>query len=227
MRSDTFRIGLGGGGVEGGDDDDIVTQTPNNISRRTVLLGIYNTFVLSDHLIHIVTKLTSGLCELDLGIAESFLRKLELGRGDACFGDDDDIVLRTPRTICAHTPHTTSNVKSTPSYAEVWALGVWASPFHVQLALFLMFIRCCASGFRSVKNLLGSTCVLHGIHSVFVLSGHLWFSSFFPVEFEVNVRSLRAPKQQFKPQQHSFSTFPHFASNEEKMRSRRDPKRQF
>ena len=108
MRSDTFRIGLGGGGVEGGDDDDIVTQTPNNISRRTVLLGIYNTFVLSDHLIHIVTKLTSGLCELDLGIAESFLRKLELGRGDACFGDDDNIVLRTPRTICAHTPHTTS-----------------------------------------------------------------------------------------------------------------------
>ena len=54
------------------------------------------------HLIHIVTKLTSGVCELDLGISESFLRKLELGRGDACFADDDDIVLRTPRTICAH-----------------------------------------------------------------------------------------------------------------------------
>ena len=61
---------------------------------------------MSDHLIHIVTKLTSGVCELDLGISESKLRKLELGRGDACFGDDDNIVLRTPRTICAHAPHT-------------------------------------------------------------------------------------------------------------------------
>ena len=97
MRSDTFRIGLGGcggvegvgggggGGAAGGDDDDIVTQTPNNISRRTVLLGIYNTFVLSDHLIHIVTQLASGLCELDLGISESFLRKLELGLGGRLF----------------------------------------------------------------------------------------------------------------------------------------------
>ena len=88
--------------------------------------------MVSDHLIHIVTKLTSGVCELDLGISESKLRKLELGRGDACFGDDDDIVLRTPRTTCAHTPY----FKSTPSYAEVWALGVLAIPFHVQLALF-------------------------------------------------------------------------------------------
>ena len=26
-------------------------DTPNNISRRAVLLGIYNTFVMSDHLI--------------------------------------------------------------------------------------------------------------------------------------------------------------------------------
>ena len=62
--------------------------------------------MLSDHVIHIVPQLTSGLGELDLGISESFLRKFELGRGDACFGDDDNIVLRTPRTICAHAPHT-------------------------------------------------------------------------------------------------------------------------
>ena len=37
------------------------------------------------------------------------------------------------------------------------------------------------------KNLLGSTCVFHGTYSVFVLSDHLWFSSFFPVEFATPV----------------------------------------
>ena len=36
----------------GGDDDDIGTRdTPNNISTRAVLLGIYSTFVMADHLI--------------------------------------------------------------------------------------------------------------------------------------------------------------------------------
>ena len=51
---------------------------------------------------------------------------------------------------------TTHYFKSTPSYAEVWALGVLASPFHVQLAVFLMFIGCCASGARSVKTFLAA-----------------------------------------------------------------------
>ena len=126
------------------------------LQKNRFYFGIYSTFVLSDHLIHIVTKLTPGLCELDLGISESFLRKLELGRGDACFGDDDDdIVSRTPPNNYARA-HTTHYFKSTPSYAEVRALGVLASPFHVQLALFLMFIRCCASGFRSVKTFLAA-----------------------------------------------------------------------
>ena len=36
-------------------------------------------------------------------------------------------------------------------------------------------------------KLLGSTYVLHGIYSVFVLSDHLWCSSFFPVEFATPV----------------------------------------
>ena len=106
MRSDTFRIGLGGwgvGGVGGAMMTTLLRKHPEQyLQKNRFLLGIYSTFVLSDHLIHIVTKLTFGLCELDLGISESFLRRLELGRGDACFGDDDDIVLRTPRTICAH-----------------------------------------------------------------------------------------------------------------------------
>ena len=44
----------GGGGVGGGggDDDAIGTQTtPNNISARAVLLGIYSTFVMAGPLI--------------------------------------------------------------------------------------------------------------------------------------------------------------------------------
>ena len=40
-----------GEGDGGGDDDDIVTQTPRKICRRAVLLCIYSTFVMSDHLI--------------------------------------------------------------------------------------------------------------------------------------------------------------------------------
>ena len=43
--------GVGGGGV-GGDADDIgYTDTPNNISTRAVLLGIYSTFVIADPLL--------------------------------------------------------------------------------------------------------------------------------------------------------------------------------
>ena len=143
MRSDTFRIGLGGvGGVGGGGAmmTTLLRRHPEQYLQKncfTLYLPYFR-----DHVIHTVTQLTSGPGELDLGISESFLRKLELGRGDACFVDDDNIVLRTPRTIC--------------TYAEVWALGVWASPFHVQLALFVMFIRCCASGFRSVKSFLAA-----------------------------------------------------------------------
>ena len=53
--------------------------------------------------------------------------------------------------------HTTHQFQSKPSYAEVWALRVLANPSYVQLAfLFLMFIRCCSSGFRSVKTLLAA-----------------------------------------------------------------------
>ena len=61
---------------------------------------------------YILTKPTSGLCELDLGISEGFRRKLEIGWGEAFFWDDHDTVSWTPRTISphpsAHTPCTTS-----------------------------------------------------------------------------------------------------------------------
>ena len=44
--------GVGRGGVGGGDDDDIGnTDTPNTISTRAVLLGIYSTFAMVDPLI--------------------------------------------------------------------------------------------------------------------------------------------------------------------------------
>ena len=53
MMMDEFRHiwDPGWGGGWGGDDDDIVTQTPRTISRRAVVLVIYSTFVMSDHLI--------------------------------------------------------------------------------------------------------------------------------------------------------------------------------
>ena len=93
---------------------------------------------------YIVTKPTPRRCELDLGILEGFRQKLEIGWGEAFFGDDHDSASRTARTISPHpsmhTPHTTSNK---PSYTEVWALGVLAS-------LFLMLRRCCASGVLGV-----------------------------------------------------------------------------
>ena len=45
-------LALGGVGGWGGDDDDSVAQThPNSITTRAVLLGIYSTFVMSDHLV--------------------------------------------------------------------------------------------------------------------------------------------------------------------------------
>ena len=44
-------LALGGVGGWGGDDDDSVAQTPNSITTRAVLLGIYSTFVMSDHLL--------------------------------------------------------------------------------------------------------------------------------------------------------------------------------
>ena len=99
-------------------------------------------------------------------------------------------------------------LKSKPSCAAVWALGVLASPFHFQLALFLMFMRCCASGFGSVETFLAAPAFCTGFAAFSYYPTTLWFSSFFPVEFEETVRSLRAPKQQFKPQQHTFR--PHF-----------------
>ena len=89
----------------------LLRRHPNKIARRAVLLGIYS-FFCDVGPSYILTKPTSGLCELDLGISGGFWRKLEIGLGEALFGDDHDTVLRTLRTIsprpCAHTPRTPS-----------------------------------------------------------------------------------------------------------------------
>ena len=74
-------------------------------------------------------------------------------------GGHDDV------QAASRTPHTTS--KTNPS-------------------LFLMS-KMLRSRFWECLNLLGSTCVFHGICSVFVLSDHLWFGSSFPVEFATPV----------------------------------------
>ena len=122
-----------GEGDGGGDDDDIVTQTPRKICRRAVLLCIYSTFVMSDHL-YIVTKPTSGLCKLDFGISEGFLRKLELGWGEADFGDDDDIVFAdTPNNLRTRAcTHHTLLPKQTLLCRGLGFRGV-GEPLHVQL----------------------------------------------------------------------------------------------
>ena len=81
----------------------------------------------------LVTKPTSGFCELDLGISESFRRKLEIAWGEASFGDDHDTVSRTPRTISphpsVHTPHSTS--KANTSTPRSGLLRVLARSSHV------------------------------------------------------------------------------------------------
>ena len=60
---------------------------------------------------YIVTKPTSGLCELDFGISEGSQRTLEIGWGDAFSGHDHDTVSWTPRKASPHlarTHHSTS-----------------------------------------------------------------------------------------------------------------------
>ena len=103
-----FGSGWGAGGLRGAMMTTLLRRHPEQYLQKNRFTRYLQYFRVVGPSYTYSHQTTSGLCELDLGISESFLRKLELGRGDACFGDDDDIVLRTPRTICAHTPHTTS-----------------------------------------------------------------------------------------------------------------------
>ena len=74
-----------GGLRGGGDDDDIVTQTPRTVSPEEPFHWIFT--VLRDvGPLYIVTKPTSGRCELDFGMSEGFRQKLEIGWGEAFRG---------------------------------------------------------------------------------------------------------------------------------------------
>ena len=72
---------------EGGGDDDLVTQTPRTISSEEPFHSTSaELFVMWDHRIASPNLITSGRCELDLGISEGFRQKLEIGWGEAFSG---------------------------------------------------------------------------------------------------------------------------------------------
>ena len=63
-------------------DDGIVTRTlHNNISRRDILLGIYNTFVMSDHLIW-SPNLLLDFANSTLRLRGAFGENAKLGGGE-------------------------------------------------------------------------------------------------------------------------------------------------
>ena len=134
-----------------------------------------------------MTKPTSGLCELDLGISEGFRRKLEDWVGGKLFSGMITTLFRGHPEQYLHTlarTHHTKLLKQTLLCRGLGFRGV-ASPSHAQLASsFSLFGRCCASGSGVLKPSWQHLC-LHGAYSVFVLSDHLWFGSFFPVEFAI------------------------------------------
>ena len=72
---------------------------------RAALLGIHSTFVMSDHLIE-SPNLLLAFANSTLGFRRAFCENSNLGWGEACFGDDDDIVSRTPRAISPHPART-------------------------------------------------------------------------------------------------------------------------
>ena len=139
---------------EGGGMMTTLLRRPRTISpEEPFLLGIYSTFVMLDHFIQSPDLLVE-FANSTLGFRRAFCKN----SGQALFGDDHDNVSgRHPEQYLHTLPHTHHiPLKNKPSYAEVSALGP-ASPSHVQMAsLFLMFGRCCASGFRSVETFLAA-----------------------------------------------------------------------
>ena len=69
----------------GGDDDDIVTQTPRTISRTAVFLGIYNTFVMSDHLL-LSPDILLDFANSTLGFRRAFCENSNLDGGKLVSG---------------------------------------------------------------------------------------------------------------------------------------------
>ena len=127
----------------GGDDDDSVAQTHpkqyHHKSRFTRYLQHFREVGPS----HVVTNCTLDFAN-DIGLCEGFRRKLEIGWGK--------LVLKIFCTVFKVLRSCLSPLLPTVLLAALLLPGgVLASLSHVQLAsLFLMFRRCCASGFGSV-----------------------------------------------------------------------------
>ena len=125
---------------------------------------------------YILTKPTSGLCQ--------FVENSKLGGGKFFSGTITTLFRGHTETMAphpsAHTPHTTS--KANPPTPRSGPLKVVGEPLPRTADIFVfdsMLIRCGASGYRSVKTFQH----LRFARSDFVLSDHLCFSSFSPVEF--------------------------------------------
>ena len=80
---------------------------------------------------YIVTKPTSGPCELDFGISERFRRKLELGCGEAFRGGcSRHFFADTPNSIPTSNVHTPqySTSKANPPVPRFGLQGCWRAP---------------------------------------------------------------------------------------------------
>ena len=133
----------------------LLRRHPEQNLQRSGFTRIYSFFVMSDHLIY-SPNLLLDFANSTLGFRRAFGENSKLVGGKPFSGMITTLFRGHPeqylRTLaCTH------HFKSKPSCAEVWALRVLASPSHLQLAsLFLMLIRCCASGFRSLKTFLAA-----------------------------------------------------------------------
>ena len=82
-----------------------------------------------------------------------------------------------------------------------------------------MLMRCCASGFSSVKTFLAAPafCTVFTAFSYYpTISDHLWFSSFFPVEFEERCGHCVLPSNSLSPNNTLADHTSTFPSKEEK-----------
>ena len=79
----------------------LLRRHPEQNLQRSGFTRIYSFFVMSDHLIY-SPNLLLDFANSTLGFRRAFRRKLEIGWGEAFFGDDHDTVSWTPRTISPH-----------------------------------------------------------------------------------------------------------------------------
>ena len=86
-----------------------ISITPNNISRRAALLGIYNTFVMSDHFLS-SPNLLLDFAKLTLGLRRAFGKNSKLDWGEPLLGMITTLLRGHPEQhlhTAAHAHHTT------------------------------------------------------------------------------------------------------------------------